>query len=152
MAAIEVFCRLFGISSNVFSRKEMRILEADLSVRVYEEVKEIFRKQYKDYFRLLKFNIDKENLMLEENFLRLMIEEIVLTGEYTLEGIAQYTNTHIDILYEVITGRNTNPSNKLYRKLAELHRLVKQEIYQEIVKKITEKYLAMIEKNKEDEN
>ncbi|EKD71812.1 MAG: hypothetical protein ACD_46C00091G0004 [uncultured bacterium] len=143
MAAMELLCHLVGINLSKFSREETLLLEAELFVRICEELKEVFRKQHRDYFRLMKFTIEKENIMLEANFVRLIIKDILATEEYNLKGIAYYTDTHEDVVQEVIDGRNTNPSATLLRRSIDLHRLVRRDLYHSIVKKIATEYLAV---------
>ena len=81
--------------------------------------------------------------MLEAKFIRLIIQTILSTDEYTLEGIANYTNTHEEVVHEIFCGQNPNPSAIFLRKLIELHRTVRRDLYQEITKKITSKYLSV---------
>jgi len=137
MTAMEPLCHLIGINSYELSRKENFFLEAELFTRICEELKEIFREEHKNYFRLMKFTVEKENTMLETYFIQLIIKDILSTGEYTLEGIANYTNIHEDIIQEVINGRNTTPSAILLRRIIELHRSIRRELYLTIMKKIT---------------
>jgi hypothetical protein len=91
----------------------------------------------------VKTTIEKENTMFETNLARLIVHDILLTGEYTLDGIAQYANSHEDVIHEIFTGQNPNPSAILLRRLLELHRMVRRELYLAISKKITEKYLSV---------
>lgn len=137
MPAMEPLYNLIGISTYKLSKKETFILEAELFTRLCEELKEIFRKQHEDYFRLMKFTTEKENTMLEINFIRLMMRDILSSKEYTLEGIARYTDTHEDIVQEIFSGRNTSPSAKLLQRTIELHRSIRRDLYNAIIKKIT---------------
>lgn len=139
MAATELLCHLVGINPSKLSRNEIFLLEAELFARICEELKEIFRKQYIDYFRLMKFTIEEENTMLDANFVRLIIRDILSTEEYNPSGIAYYTNTHEDVIYEVVDGRNTNPSATLLRKSINLHRSVRRDLYHALMKKIANK-------------
>lgn len=143
MPAIEPLCKLIGINPHLLSKEEYLILEADLFIRIYDELKEFFREQYKNYFSLMRFNIEMENAMLESNFARLIIRDILSTEEFTLVGIAQYTDTHEDVIDEVTAGRNTNPSVTFFRKIIEIHRMVRCDIYNVIIKKIAAEYLLM---------
>jgi len=140
MPATEPLCRLIGINPSDLSREECIFLEAELLYGICEELKENFRKQYSEYFRLMKFTMEMENAMLEENLPHLMIKDILITKEYTLEGIAHYVNTHEDVVHEIISGLNRNPSAMLLRRVIELHKLVRSELYKEIMKKIVAKY------------
>ncbi len=140
MPALVPLCQMLGINFKELSRNENLILEAKLFTHICEELKEIIRAHYKDYFELMKFNEDKENMMIEAEFLRCVINDILSTEEYSLLGIAQYTDTPEDVVQEVITGNNSNPSFAFSRRIIELHCSVRPDVYQGIMKKIKEKY------------
>lgn len=143
MAAMELLCHLVGISPSKFSKEEIILLEAELFSHTYEMLKEIFRKQYKDYFRLMKFTIEMENAMLDNMFIRLVIKDVLSTDEYNVKGVAHYTDTHEDVIQEVVDGRNTNPSARLLRRCIDLHRSVRRDLYRSIMKKIAMEYLVV---------
>jgi hypothetical protein len=143
MSALEPLCKLIGINPCCLTREENILLEVDLFIRICVELKKFFREQYKDYYRLMKFTIEKEDIMLEGNFMQLIIRDILSTEEYTIYGIANYINTHEDIVKEVAAGLNTSPSVVLFRKIIELHRSVRYELYNAIIKKITDQYLKV---------
>ena len=144
MTAMELFYQWIGISFSQFSKEEVLLLEAELFVRVCEELKEVFRQQHKDYFLLMKFTIEMENAMLEANFVRLILNDILTTEEYNLSSIAYYIDTHEDVIQEVIDGRNTSPSATLLRRSIDLHRSVRRDLYNSIVKKIANEWLAIV--------
>ncbi len=75
--------------------------------------------------------------MLENKFIRCLINDILSTEEYNLSGIAFYTGSTEDVIFELASGCNTNPTFLLSRKIIELHRLVRARLYDEIIKKIT---------------
>jgi hypothetical protein len=142
MPAIELLCRVMGVSPNKLSREENFLLEMDIFMRVCRELKEVFKSNYKNYFCLMKLNAETEDAMLEAGLMRYIITDILLTEEYSLNGIAYYTQTPEDIICDVVTGRNTAPSLPLSRKIIELHRSVRPNLYREIIKKITSEYLT----------
>ncbi len=137
MSATEYLSKLIGIMPYQLTKAEFLFLEAELFLHLYEELKDIFKKKYKDYFILMKFTEEMEHNMLENNFIRFLIEDILSTEEYTLEGIACYTDTHQDIIQEIAAGRNTSPSAKVFQRVIKLHRSVRRDLYQEIIKKIS---------------
>lgn len=143
MSAIEPLSQLIGINATMLSKEENILLEIEIFSRLCEELKEVFRQQYRDYFHLMKFNTEMENTMLESKFIRFLIQDILSTDEYSLEGIAHYTQIHEDVLYEVYTELNTQPSAALLRKIIELHRTVRRDLYQQITKKIASEYLSV---------
>lgn len=143
MSAMEPLCRLIGVNPTNLTKEENFLLEADLFSRICEDLKEVFREQHREYFYLMKFTKEMENIMLEAKFVRLIVQTIISTDEYTIEGIAKYTDTHEDVVQEIYTGQNSNPSATFLRKLIELHRTVRRDLYQEITKKITSEYLSL---------
>jgi hypothetical protein len=143
MAAMEPLCRLIGINPVCLSKEENYLLEVELLRCICSELKEIFRNKYKDFFRFIKLSKEKESNMLERNFVSLVIKDILASGEYTLEGFAQYANIHEDVIHEVISGVNTNPSAMLFRRVIDLHRIVRSDLYDGIIKKITMQYLDL---------
>lgn len=140
MPAMEPLSRYFSCPTHALTKEEKMLLEAELFVRICAELKEHFRKAYLDYFRLLKFTIEKEELMLENKLAQLIIKDILSSDEYNLKGIAFYTDTHTEVIEEVLTGRNKNPSSVFLRRLVDLHRSVRRDLYELIIKKIRVDY------------
>ena len=136
MTAPEPLCQLLGINPSQFSKEENLILEAELFTHICEELKEIIKTQYKDYFQLMNFTKEREDTMIEAEFLRCVIKDILSTEEYSLRGIAYYTDTPEDVVHEVIAGNNNNPSFAFSRRVIELHVSVRPEIYRAIMQKI----------------
>jgi hypothetical protein len=144
MPASEPLCQIVGINSNKLSREENYIIEVELFVRVCEEIKALFKSQHKDYFRLMKLTAEKESAMLDGILIRHVINDILLTEEYSMEGIACYTHTPEEVICDVAAGKNIAPSLPLSRKIIELHRSVRPNLYREVMKKITAEYLTQI--------
>lgn len=143
MPAIEPLCRLIGINPSKLIKEENFLLEAELFVSICEELKQVFRKQQEEYLSLMKLTTEKENKMLDAKFVHLIIQDILSTKEYNLKGIAHYTDTHEEVIQEIYIGQNINPSVVLFRKIIELHRMVRRDLYLQIIKKIASKYLAV---------
>jgi hypothetical protein len=141
MAAVQPWCKLLGINPEKLRKHEYLILEAELFTLVCKEVKEYLRSQYKNYFFMMRFTKEMEDNMLETTFLSSIIKDILSTEEYNLTGIACYTNTHADILEEILIGRNTDPSALILQRTIELHRSVRRELYRNIVKKIYSEHI-----------
>lgn len=74
--------------------------------------------------------------MFEDSFTRCIINDILASGEYTLSGIACYTQTPEEVVYELAVGNITNPSMIFFRNIIELHRSIRVELYQAIMEKI----------------
>ena len=132
---MDLFFYLSKLNVRIFSRKEKLVLEAKFLTTVYKELEEIFKSRYKNYLRLIKSSHDKEENMFFTNFLRELIYDIVSTEEYSLNGIATYAHIPEEVLYDIITGINLNPTFDVSRKLFELHAHVRRDFYQEITRK-----------------
>jgi hypothetical protein len=136
MSATEFLCQIVGVKPHQLSREENIILEADLFARVCEELKEFFKAHYRGYFRLMRCNAEMENAVMESEYVRCVINDILSTEEYTLSGIACYTQTPEEVVDEVAMGLNTSPSAIFLRKIIELHRSIRRDLYHKILKKI----------------
>lgn len=135
-ALYQFFCSSIApAQKTILSQKEILILEANLFSKTCDSLKEIHRERYKNYFRVLKLNNEKENSMLDGNFMQCILKDILSTEEYTLSGIAYYTNTCEEVIYEIALGKNVNPSLFLARKIMDIHKSVRPELYKEILKK-----------------
>lgn len=135
MPALQPLCSLFRVNLNKLSREEKFILEAELLNHICNELKMLFRNQYNDYFRLMKFTKEMVATMLDTNYICFVIKDILLTEEYTLTGIACYTQTPEEVVYELVSGCNTRPSAIFLQRIIELHRSVRSELYNSILKK-----------------
>jgi len=124
------------LNTNNLSNKEIFLLEATIYVRIYYELIEFFKKQNENYFRFIKFTKEMEKNMLETNFLRLIINDILSTEEYALQGIAYYTKLPEDIIYEFASGINTKPSATSLLKILELHISIRKDFYKIIINKL----------------
>lgn len=144
MDATELLCNLLGIPSKNLTTQENLILEAVLFTRICDELKEIFRAKNKNYFSLINISMNKENTMLEAKFLSFLINDILMTEEYSIEGIAYHTQIPEDAICDIVSGKNVSPSLQVSRKILDLHRKVRPDLYKEVVKKITTEYLTTI--------
>lgn len=143
MPAIEFLCQIIGINPRKFSKEENILLEAELFIRICEELEKNFRNKYEEYFQLIKFNPYKECSMRENDLVYCVVNDILSTKEYTLAGIAYYTKMPEDVIYEASMGSNKTPSATLLRKVIELHRSVRPALYREIILKLTMEYLTL---------
>jgi hypothetical protein len=147
MSCPEPLYQLLGIDSENLSKEESILLEADLYIRFWEEMEELFRGRYQDYFKIMKFSQTMEKSMLETKYIILLLNDILLSGEYTIEGIAKYTDSPVDLIQEFLTELNKTPSAIFLRKLLDLHRTVRRELYNTIIKKIALDYLSEFEQD-----
>lgn len=137
MTAPELMCRIIGINLSKLSKAEILIAEAEFLSHLYDELRENFRIKFKRYFNLMKFSVEIENEMLDANFFSCLVNDILITNQYTVEGIAYYTNSFEDVIEDIAAGKNIHPSFSLARQIIDLHRTVRPSLYKEIINKIT---------------
>lgn len=140
MAAVGFLSDGFAINLRKIHKREVVFLEAEIFRRICEYLKASFREKYKIYFKLLNFTVEMENNMLEASFIKFLIKDILLTDEYSIEGIAYYTQTPLDVICDLLSGQNTAPSLRLSEKIIDLHRSVRKKFYQEMMKKIIDDF------------
>lgn len=135
MAAIEPLYHLLNINLPRLTKEEKLILEVELFTHLCDELKLIFKNKYSAYFHLIKMT-ERENTMIETDFIRFVINDILSSKAYSLQGIAYYTETTEDVICDIVLGQNMAPSFSLSRKIIHLHRTARPQLYQAIVNKI----------------
>ena len=126
-----------GVNYSVLSKMEIILLETELFTRLCEELKNFFKvNRYENYFHLMNFDIEMENAIMETNYVRCVINDILASEEYSLAGIAYYTDKPQDVIIDLASGQNIDPSSSLLRKIMELHRSIRPELYHELIRKI----------------
>ena len=135
MPAPEPLGRLIGINTNRLSKEENFILEVSLFAHVCNEFEDMIKVQNKDYLRFIKSNKEKEVAMLNANLIRYVINDILLTGDYSVEGLAYYTETADEVIYDLASGKNVAPSMPLFRKIIDLHKSIRTNLYRDILSK-----------------
>lgn len=136
MPALQSLSFLLKIDTTLLSKEETLLLDLNLFTKIYRVLKQYYLEQQQFYFRLIKFTKEMENSVIEKKFLCLIINDILSTEEYTLSGLAYYTDTHIDVIQEILDERNVNPSALFLRRLIEIHLKVRHDLYENILKKI----------------
>lgn len=132
MAKIEYLHRLAGIDSSWLAKDELLLLEAVMLDSLCGEL----TQQYQAYFNHNKENNQEMANMINDHFVYLITHDLISSNEYTIEGIASYSNIPEEVITDIILGTNNNPSIEVSRKLIELHRLARPDLYKKIIHKI----------------
>jgi hypothetical protein len=140
MTKMDLAIYLLRLDKHALSKTESLLLETKLIISIFNELLEIFRNQYKDYLNLIKYC--QEGSMFCMSLAQEMIKDILSTEEYSLQGIAIHTNIPEEVLLEIASGINKNPTFDSSKKLFELHIMVRRNLYDNIIEKIMADYLA----------
>lgn len=137
MTAIQTYLDYYQLKPKSLSKIETLFLESILFDEICNNLIMLIKEYHQPYFRLIHLNKYKESNMIEGQLIRFIINDILSSGEYTLSGIAYYTDTPEDIIYDIATGDNPNPSLLLAKKLLAIHRSIKPDFYRELFYHIT---------------
>lgn len=115
------------------NQHERKMLKAFLLGRLYELFSELFRGKIEN-----QHNFYMECYAMDSKIIQLLIQDIVETGEYTLEGIAYHTHIPFDIIYEAASGISNQLSIAPWAKVVDLYIQVKPDIEQALVNRFLE--------------
>lgn len=136
MSSMEPLHRLIQVNARELSKSEIALLEATVLVQICKEIKDYFKFYYKKYFDLMKLTKEMESLMIDNQYIRFIITDILSTEEYTMSGMAHYTDTPEDIIHDIVVGDNVRPSAVFLERIILLHRSVRPALYNQMMQKV----------------
>src|SRR3990167_10636420 len=120
------------------NKNERKILKAFLLGQLHQLFCTLFQNKIE-----FNKNISTEDYVMDSKIIQFLIQGIVETGEYTLEGIALYTHIPFDVIYDAACGINNQFSITPWVRVIDLYMQVKPDI----TKILIDKLLEMKEKN-----
>lgn len=120
-------------------KNERKILKAFLLERFHQLFHELFETRLQSH----PDNFSMECYAMDSKIIQLLIQGIVETGEYTLEGIAFYTRIPFDVIYDAACGINNQFSITPWAKVVDLYLQINPDVTQTLIDKL----LMMKEKN-----
>jgi len=136
MATMELLFNLLDINLSIFKKNEKMLIEYYFFTCFCKELLTIFYSSRKEYLDAAKFYTEKEDTMIDIDFLLFLINDILSTEEYSLAGIANHIHVPEEVIYDLFYGLHKNPSLTLWKKVIELHSTVRQDLYRSLIKKI----------------
>ena len=116
------------------AKNERKILKAFLLGRLYQLFCELFQNK----MQCNQNNSSMECYTMDSKIIQLLIQGIVETGEYTLEGIAFYTRIPFDVIYDAACGINNQFSITPWARIVGLYMQVKPDIAQVLIDRLLE--------------
>lgn len=136
MAALEPLYQLLAMPEKKMSKNEMLLTEVILFLQLESALNKTIQHTHRVHERFIEDHCDKEIMMQDTNFVKNMIEDILSTEEYSLEGIAYHLKIPEEILSDILVGYNQSPSLTLARQIMEVHKCVRRDLYHHLLKKI----------------
>lgn len=128
MSAIYPFYRRIGIDTHQLSRSDLACLEAWVFFRICTELKKEMMDRNQCTFP--DFKNEKElTAMLDGKFISDIVNQVLRSGEYDVNGMACYTGAPADIIYGLAGGYHQGPSLPLGMKIIELHFSTNPQLY-----------------------
>lgn len=116
-----------------YTHHKHKILKIYLLSRLHQLFYEIFQN---------KIQTEKTNSMecytMDSKIIQLLIQGIVETGEYTLEGIANATRIPFDVILDAACGNISQLSITAWSKVVDIYTQVKPEVAQLLFNKLIE--------------
>lgn len=139
MATMEYLCCAAGVDPKLLSKEENLLLEAALVSSLCDELAQIY--QIKIPANLSKNFQENKNMMTYGNIINLILQDLIKSNDYTISGVASYSNVPEEVIYDIAIGSNNNPSLEVSRKIIELHKTARHDLYQKVMQKITSNYM-----------
>lgn len=121
------------------AKNERKILKAFLLGQLHQ----LFCKLFQNKMLCNDNDSSTECYTMDSKIIQFLIQGIVETGEYTLEGIAFYTHIPFDVIYDAACGIKNQFSITPWVRVVDLYTQVKPDI----TKILIDKLLEMKEKN-----
>lgn len=115
-------------------KNERKILKAVLLGRLHQLFCELFEDAMPDK----KNNYSMECYAMDSKIIQLLLQGIIETGEYTLEGIAYYTHIPFDVIYDAACGISDQFSITPWARVVDLYMQVKPEVANVLIERLLE--------------
>jgi hypothetical protein len=119
---------------NAVQMSERSILKVFLLGYLHKLFREIFQQK----INLTQHNSLQESYTMDSRMIQLLIEGIIETGEYTIEGIAYHTRVPLDVIYDAASGISNHFSITPWARVADLYMQVKPEVTQMLIDRLLE--------------
>lgn len=126
MTILDSLCQFIGTNRNDLSHEESQLLDALLIHALCKELAKIYR--------------ETKNMISNKSIINLILQDLIRTNDYTISGVATYTNLPEEVIYDIAIGKNNNPTLEVSRKIIELHRGARTTLYKKVMEKITATY------------
>lgn len=116
------------------SKSERKILKAFLLGRFHQLFFELFHGK----IQTNQNNYPMECYTMDSKIIQILIQGIIETGEYTLEGIAYYTHIPFDVIYDAACGISNQFSITPWARIVDLYTQLRPDVTEMLISKLIE--------------
>lgn len=116
------------------ARSERKLLKAFLLGQLHQ----IFCELFHNKIQCNQNNSLMECYVMDSKIIQILLQGIVETGEYTLEGVALYTRIPFDVIYDAACGISDQFSITPWARVVDLYIQVKPDVAQVLIDKLLE--------------
>jgi hypothetical protein len=109
-----------------------------LKVFLLSCIRQLLCELFQNNIQTDKTHSSMECYIMDSKIIQLLIQGIVETEEYTLEGIAHVTRIPFDVILDAVCGNNSQLSITVWAKIVDLYMQVKPEVAQLLFNKLIE--------------
>ncbi|MHB1947206.1 MAG: hypothetical protein ACYCQI_03725 [Gammaproteobacteria bacterium] len=121
-----------NISLKFSAKNERKLLKAFL----VGHLQKLFCDLFQNKIKAIHNNSSMECYTMDSKIIQLLIQGIVETGEYTLEGIAYYTRIPFDVIYDAACGISNQFSITPWVRIVDLYTQVRPEVVHVLIDKL----------------
>lgn len=114
------------------NKNERKILKIFLLSNLYQIFCDLFCKQTNHNY------LSMEYYALDSKLIQLLIQNILDTEQYTLEGISYYTGIPFDVIYDAACGINNQLTITPWARVVDLYLKTKPDVTQVLINKLLE--------------
>lgn len=137
MSSIEYLCKSAGLRPARLSKQENLLLDTYLLCNLVQEFNNTISHTHPINNTT---QTNKDFAMTHGNIIHLILQDLLKTNDYTITGVATYSDVPEDVIYDIAIGNNLNPSLDVTRKIVELHRTARSDVYRHVMRKIINDY------------
>lgn len=125
---------LFYSAILFYTKNKRKIMKAFLLSQLHRLFCELFYNKIQSEKNLSSM----EYYVVDNKIIQFLIQGIIDTGEYTLEGISHCTRIPFDVIFDAACGNNTQLSITPWAKVVDLYMQAKPDVAQLLFNKLVE--------------
>ncbi len=130
MTATDLVISLLRDPCDNLTQNEKTFLEMITFNYLYQQLLTTFQETFGNH---------REEFMIDGVLIQNLVNDLIASSDYSISALASYTGYPEDVIYDLASGMNLQPTLSLSTKIIELHALSRREFYSGLIRKILDK-------------